>query len=173
MIGEASISVATACFGKKDINGDSGHEQRDVLYIAFPGSDAVPGRNGAKWNARSYNEFANSISGLGDKLIQRIGGGGGGTNPPPTGGDCSWPGHCEGKQRFSASSARIRRLTIIFCTGASCGDENDCADSLTCSNGRCTSDGGSNPPPPPPCDWEGHCEGRNLLHSSPTSRYGS
>lgn len=95
MVGEASISLATACYGKS-INGNSGHDDNDVLFIAFPGHDAVPGKNGAKWNARSYNEFANSISGLGDKLIQRIGGGGGGSNPPPSGGNCSWEGHCEG-----------------------------------------------------------------------------
>ena len=93
MIGEASISLATACFGR-GVNGNAGYDGNDVLYIAFPGSEAVPGRN-AKWNARSYDEFENSISALGDRLMQRIGGGGGGDpgNPPTT---CSWPGHCEG-----------------------------------------------------------------------------
>lgn len=91
MIGEASISLATACFGK-GINGNAGHDENDVLYIAFPGDDAVPGKNGAKWNAQNYNDFEASITGLGDRLIKRISGGGGG-NPPPT---CSWPGHCEG-----------------------------------------------------------------------------
>lgn len=95
MVGEASISLATACYGKS-VNGNSGHDQNDVLYIAFPGSDAVPGKS-AKWNAKSYSEFEASISSLGDQLIQRIGGGGGGggTNPPPSN-NCSWAGHCEG-----------------------------------------------------------------------------
>ncbi|KFG78797.1 chitosanase [Metarhizium anisopliae] len=93
MVGEASISLATACFGR-DINGNSGHDDNDVLYIAFPGKDAVPGAKGAKWNAQNYDEFENSITGLGNKLIQRIGGGGG-NQPPPTG-SCSWEGHCEG-----------------------------------------------------------------------------
>ncbi|KAI0377694.1 glycoside hydrolase family 75 protein [Hypomontagnella monticulosa] len=71
VVGEASISLATACYGKS-INGNSGHDENDVLYIAFTGSDAVPGKNGAKWNAKNYNEFESSIQGLGDKLIQRI-----------------------------------------------------------------------------------------------------
>lgn len=134
MIGEASISLATACFGKS-VNGNSGHDANDVLFIAFPGDDAVPGRN-AKWNARSYDEFESSIQSLGDKLIQRIGGGGN-SNPPPTSGSCSWAGHCE---------------------GASCGSDNDCSDDLTCKSGKC-SKGGSSSPPPPTCSWAGHCQG--------------
>lgn len=72
LVGEASISLATACYGKENINGDSGHDENDVLYIAFPGTDAVPGANGAKWNAQSYNEFANSIQWLGDKLVNKL-----------------------------------------------------------------------------------------------------
>ncbi|KAI2610563.1 glycoside hydrolase family 75 protein [Hypoxylon sp. NC1633] len=71
VVGEASISLATACYGKS-INGNSGHDETDVLYLAFPGSDAVPGKNGAKWNAKNYSEFESSIQSLGDKLIQRI-----------------------------------------------------------------------------------------------------
>ncbi|KAJ6443208.1 LOW QUALITY PROTEIN: chitosanase [Purpureocillium lavendulum] len=81
MVGEASISLATACFGR-GINGNAGHDENDVLYIAFPGKDAVPGARGAKWNAQNYDDFERSITGLGDQLIQRIGGGGG--NPPTT-----------------------------------------------------------------------------------------
>lgn len=75
MVGEASISLATACFGKK-INGNSGHDEDDVLYIAFTGQDAVPGAHGAAWSAKSYDEFEKSITALGDKLVARIGGGG-------------------------------------------------------------------------------------------------
>ncbi|KAM3520156.1 hypothetical protein NHJ13051_007030 [Beauveria bassiana] len=114
MVGEASISLATACYGKS-VNGNSGHDDNDVLFIAFPGSDAVPGKTGAKWHASSYSQFESSITSLGDKLIQRIGGGGGGGNPP-TGGDCSWQGHCE---------------------GARCKNENDCSDDLVCKSGKC------------------------------------
>jgi hypothetical protein len=101
MVGEASISLATACFGKS-MNGDFGHSEKDVMYIAFPGADAVPGAKGAKWNAKNFSEFEASIESLGNKLIQRIGGGGG-SNPPtqpptqPPSNDCSWPGHCQGK----------------------------------------------------------------------------
>ncbi|QUC16007.1 uncharacterized protein UV8b_00248 [Ustilaginoidea virens] len=114
MVGEASISLATACFGK-GINGDAGHDANDVLFIAFRGKDAVPGAKGARWNAQNYNDFENSIAGLGDRLIQRIGNtGGGGSAPPPS---CSWPGHCK---------------------GAPCKTEDDCSDSLTCNNGKCS-----------------------------------
>lgn len=73
------------------MNGNNGHDENDVLYIAFPGADAVPGPDGAKWNAASFEEFEASITGLGDKLIARIGGGvpgngGGGGNGTTTGG---------------------------------------------------------------------------------------
>lgn len=70
MVGEASISLATACFGKS-MTGDNGHDQNDVLYIGFTGGDAVPGKN-ANWAAKNYADFESSIQDLGDKLIQRI-----------------------------------------------------------------------------------------------------
>src|SRR5689334_17063246 len=98
MVGEASISMATACFGTS-MNGNNGHDENDVLYIAFPGADAVPGANGANWGATSWQSFESSIEALGNKLIQRIGGGGSGggeTTEPPTTPECSWEGHCEG-----------------------------------------------------------------------------
>jgi hypothetical protein len=95
MVGEASISLATACYGT-GITGNNGHDEDDVLYIAFPGADAVPGANGANWAASSYSAFESSITALGDRLIGRIGttsGGGGGGG----GGTCSWEGHCAGE----------------------------------------------------------------------------
>ncbi|UKZ83134.1 hypothetical protein TrVFT333_010937 [Trichoderma virens FT-333] len=88
VVGEASISLATACFGT-GVNGNSGHDETDVLYIAFTGSSAVPGARGAQWNAQDYNTFENSITALGDSLVARIGttgggdpGNGGGSTPP-------------------------------------------------------------------------------------------
>ncbi|KAF1991215.1 glycoside hydrolase family 75 protein [Aulographum hederae CBS 113979] len=112
MVGEASLSLATACFGTS-MNGNNGHDEDDVLYIAFPGSDAVPGADGAAWNAQSYAAFESSIVGLGNTLIGRIGGGGGGEEPGET---CSWEGHC---------------------LGASCQSGDDCSDDLICTNGAC------------------------------------
>jgi hypothetical protein len=53
--------------------GNNGHDEPDVLYLAFPGSDAVPGANGASWGAVSWKVFEASIEGLGSTLIQRIG----------------------------------------------------------------------------------------------------
>lgn len=74
MVGEASISLATACFGNR-MNGNFGHDDDDVLYIAFVGEDAVPGADGAKWNASSAADFQKSITSLGDELVERIGSG--------------------------------------------------------------------------------------------------
>lgn len=54
------------------MTGDNGHDPDDVLYIAFTGGDAVPGKNGADWAAKNYDDFESSIQGLGDELIQRI-----------------------------------------------------------------------------------------------------
>lgn len=67
--------MATLCFGKS-VNGNAGHDETDILYIAFAGDDAVPGKN-AKWNAASVDEFSSSIKSLGDTLVKRIGGAGG------------------------------------------------------------------------------------------------
>ncbi|KAI8959474.1 glycoside hydrolase family 75 protein [Daldinia sp. FL1419] len=71
-VGEASISVATLCFGH-DLDGVGGFDKEDILYIGFTGNDAVPG-NRADWHAADENEFQSSISKLGDELILRIGG---------------------------------------------------------------------------------------------------
>jgi hypothetical protein len=67
----ASIALATACYGIS-VNGSSGHDENDVLYIAFPGADAVPGKNGAEWDAQHYSAFESSIQALGNKLVARV-----------------------------------------------------------------------------------------------------
>jgi len=76
MVGEAAISLATACYGNR-MNGNFGHSDDDVLYIAFVGEDAVPGADGARWNASSAGAFQESITALGDELVDRIGSGSG------------------------------------------------------------------------------------------------
>ncbi|KAI0381664.1 glycoside hydrolase family 75 protein [Hypomontagnella monticulosa] len=70
-IGEASISLATLCFGT-DVDGEVGYDNEDVLYIGFVGSDAVPER-AANWVAENENEFESSIRELGDRLVSQIG----------------------------------------------------------------------------------------------------
>ncbi|KAK3994497.1 endo-chitosanase [Cladorrhinum sp. PSN332] len=70
-VGEASISLATACYGN-GMTGDAGHDEDDVLYIAFRGARAVPGANGANWAAKSFAEFERSIEPLGDALVALI-----------------------------------------------------------------------------------------------------
>ncbi|KAJ4157607.1 hypothetical protein NW754_009251 [Fusarium falciforme] len=101
-VGEASLSLATACYGKgmqAGTGSNTSHDEEDVLYIAFTGADAVPGAKGAAWAAGNFDDFHASLVGLGNKLIKRIGGGGD---------DC-----------------------------ASCKVAQDCADALTCVNGKC------------------------------------
>ncbi|KAL8718819.1 MAG: hypothetical protein Q9225_004103 [Loekoesia sp. 1 TL-2023] len=70
LVGEASLSLATACFGT-GVNGNNGHDETDVLYIAFPGDDAVPGSS-ADWTAQNFQQFEDSITALGNRLVQRI-----------------------------------------------------------------------------------------------------
>jgi hypothetical protein len=72
MVGEASYALATACYGNKTIGGDSGHDNNDVLYLVFPGLDAVPGPDGVAWNASNYTLFEQSIEPLGDKIVLRV-----------------------------------------------------------------------------------------------------
>ena len=73
LIGEASLSLATECFGQS-MNADNGYSGEDVLYIAFSGEEAVPG-DSAAWAAESYEEFEESITALGDKLVSQLGSG--------------------------------------------------------------------------------------------------
>ncbi|KAL8725037.1 MAG: hypothetical protein Q9166_007612 [cf. Caloplaca sp. 2 TL-2023] len=70
LVGEASLSLATACFGTS-MNGNNGHDEPDVLYIAFPGDDAVPGSS-ANWGASNFQQFEDSITTLGNRLIARL-----------------------------------------------------------------------------------------------------
>ncbi|KAK3393900.1 fungal chitosanase of glycosyl hydrolase group 75-domain-containing protein [Podospora didyma] len=72
MVGEAAISLATACEGDS-MTGDNGYSNTDILYLAFTGKDAVPGAKGANWSATDYATFEKSIEPLGNKLTERIG----------------------------------------------------------------------------------------------------
>ncbi|KAF2670029.1 Chitosanase-domain-containing protein [Microthyrium microscopicum] len=72
LVGEASIALATACYGSSNINGNQGHDVNDVLYIAFPGSVANTVNVRADWAAKSYDDFERSIESLGNELIQRL-----------------------------------------------------------------------------------------------------
>lgn len=69
LVGEASLALATACFGNS-MTANNGHDAPDVLYLAFSGPNAVP-RN-ANWAARSYEDFEASITALGDALVARV-----------------------------------------------------------------------------------------------------
>lgn len=71
LVGEASISLATACFGT-GITGNSGHDAADVLYIAFPGSVANTVHKHAHWSAKSFQDFEDSISSTGDSLVSKL-----------------------------------------------------------------------------------------------------
>ena len=118
VVGEVSISLATACYGN-GINGNSRHDEEDVLYIAFTGQEAVPGAAGANWAAKNYAEFQKSIEGLGDSLVARISGehSGGGVSGGGDSENCEWPGHC---------------------AGSACSSHDDCSGSLECIDLVCT-----------------------------------
>ncbi|KAK3648346.1 hypothetical protein LTR56_007463 [Elasticomyces elasticus] len=72
MVGEASISLATACYPNATIDADNGHAADDVLYIAFPGSRNETVNERAAWGAASVEAFERSISEMGDRLIGRL-----------------------------------------------------------------------------------------------------
>jgi len=61
-MGEASIFLAQQCFGGS-MSGDNGHEQPDVLYFAFTGSDAVDSSAGLD---------PNKLAALGNSLLSRL-----------------------------------------------------------------------------------------------------
>ena len=69
LVGEASLALATACFGQS-MTAHNGHDASDVLYLAFSGRHAVPRR--ANWGARNYADFEASISALGDSLVAGV-----------------------------------------------------------------------------------------------------
>ncbi|KAF2710268.1 glycoside hydrolase family 75 protein [Pleomassaria siparia CBS 279.74] len=75
LTGESSLSVGKLCFPDEEITGDSGHGDHDVLYIAFPGDEAVPGA-AAAWSAGSPEEFEASLAGVGDALVAKLVSGG-------------------------------------------------------------------------------------------------
>lgn len=75
MVGEASISLATACYGPESVTGNNAPDVNDVLYIAFRGRDAVPGTS-ANWLATSFDDFEKSIAALGDSLVAKLSSGG-------------------------------------------------------------------------------------------------
>ncbi|KAL1871241.1 serine/threonine-protein kinase HAL4/sat4 [Paecilomyces lecythidis] len=70
--GEASISLATACFPDGNITADNGHRAHDVLYLGFTGRSAVPRRDGARWTASKFEEFEASLARIGDRLVRRV-----------------------------------------------------------------------------------------------------
>ena len=53
------------------MNGDNGHGEQDVLYLAFAGENAVPG-SAADWKAKTYTDFEASIQHIGDSLVSAL-----------------------------------------------------------------------------------------------------
>ena len=64
-----------SCFGDDAVSGDNGYTGHDILYIAFPGDDTVPGSR-ADWTAATKEDFESSIQALGDSLVVGLGTGG-------------------------------------------------------------------------------------------------
>lgn len=138
MIGEAAISTATACFGDS-ITGDNGHDGNDVLYLAFNGTDAVPGANGANWAASSYDDFESSITTLGNKLLQRVGGGSGLQNSTSV--SVSTATSSTKSNSGSTATSTMSNTSCEWaghCAGASCSTDNDCSGNMVCTAKQCT-----------------------------------
>ncbi|KAI1844193.1 hypothetical protein JX266_009677 [Neoarthrinium moseri] len=76
-VGESALATGELAFGN-EVNGTVSHEANDVLYVAFTGADAVPGKNGADWAADTKEDFAASIATqcatLGTALARRANG---------------------------------------------------------------------------------------------------
>jgi hypothetical protein len=71
MVGEASISLATQFFGTS-VTGNNGHDENDIMYIAFPGTIADTVNKSANWGAKNFSTFEASIEDLGNQLIKRL-----------------------------------------------------------------------------------------------------
>lgn len=68
--GETSLSLAKQCFPDEELNGDAGHSDHDVLYLAFPGEEAVA--KDVNWGAETAEEFEASLAGIGDELVKKV-----------------------------------------------------------------------------------------------------
>ncbi|KAH3201368.1 hypothetical protein KXV64_008612 [Aspergillus fumigatus] len=142
--GEASWLMARTCFPNEGLNGNNGHTGVDVTYIVFTGKNAVLPSSAL---TKNYITNFTTLRSMGDKLVNALVSNLGLSGTPPTKtttrvtttttkptstASCSWAGHC---------------------LGASCSSDDDCADALVCTAGKCSVDGAAT------CSWEGHCEG--------------
>lgn len=72
-VGQVSPAMESLCHGSEDPQppGDTAEEE-GVVIVAFDGREAVPGPMGANWDAKTPEEFSDSMHLLGDTLLQRI-----------------------------------------------------------------------------------------------------
>ena len=71
LISEARLSLAQACFPNDEIICDNGHDQTEVVYIAFTGDEAASGSN-VTWAAINFEDFEASITDLANSLVQNL-----------------------------------------------------------------------------------------------------
>ncbi|OAQ69232.1 glycoside hydrolase family 75 [Pochonia chlamydosporia 170] len=170
MVGEASLALGQACYGK-EVNGNSAHDANDVLYIAFSGKDAVPGADGANWDAKSYAEFEASIQAQGDRLIQRIGGGGSsggsqpGTNTVPTS-TSKATSVVQSPPASTLIASPSRAPTSHATVSTSVSSVGSSSTSAAVATAPSTASSCPSNPPMPSCSWRGHCEGSKCKSDS-------
>lgn len=72
-VGQVSPAMESLCHGSEDprLPADKA-EKEGVLIVAFNGQEAIPGPMGANWDAKTPDEFSNSLHILGDTLMKRI-----------------------------------------------------------------------------------------------------
>lgn len=68
--GETSLSLAKQCFPNEQLSGNAGHGDHDVLYLAFPGEEAVA--KDVNWGASTAEEFEASLASIGDELVKKV-----------------------------------------------------------------------------------------------------
>lgn len=54
------------------MDDEHGHDEDDVLYIAFPGSVSQTVHKHADWAGESYEDFYDSIVDIGYDLLSRL-----------------------------------------------------------------------------------------------------
>jgi chitosanase len=128
LVGEASISLAKMCFPDEKITGDSGHSGNDVMFLAFPGKEAVP--QDAEWGAEDAEVFEKSLWAAGDALLETLGqsvgsGTEGGWNGTITTGTPGPTGTRPAKPTKTKTAKPTKTKTVEMETETAVADEED------------------------------------------------
>ncbi|KAK8117241.1 Endo-chitosanase [Apiospora kogelbergensis] len=71
LVGQLSVAMAKMCYGEHAVETQQPLDASDLLFLAFTGTQAVPGYFGADWGAETPEEFEKGLALLGNKLIRK------------------------------------------------------------------------------------------------------